>query len=183
MSASHDTFITNYCDFGPGTVDLLLLNLSNLCECLQTELQVQGVVQSVVVVLQVVTGHWVTADDQLQSVPGLSDERHSQTAVKVSGSDVVHLCAHRIDKRTGLWAGTCIRHSYLWFGALYQIHNITSSSRCYPDDTQTTVSFSFIYFLESFAVNIWLFSTDLLFVLLMMFVVSQCSIITCSILS
>lgn len=48
-------------------------------------------VQCVVIVLRAVVGQRVAADDQLQPVSGLRDERHRQAAVEVSGADVVHL--------------------------------------------------------------------------------------------
>lgn len=47
------------------------------------------VVQRVVVILGAVQR--VAADDQLQPVAGLRDERHRQAAVKVPSPDVVHL--------------------------------------------------------------------------------------------
>lgn len=48
-------------------------------------------VQHVVIVFCVVIGQRVAADDQLQSVSGLRDQRHSQAAVKVPRPDMVHL--------------------------------------------------------------------------------------------
>lgn len=58
--------------------------------CVASALQVQGVVvQRVVVILGAVQR--VAADDQLQPVAGLRDERHRQAAVKVPSPDVVHL--------------------------------------------------------------------------------------------
>lgn len=48
-------------------------------------------VQCVVIVLRAVVGQRVAADDQLQSVSGLCDQRHGQAAVEVPGPHVVHL--------------------------------------------------------------------------------------------
>ena len=48
-------------------------------------------VQSVVIVLRVIVGQWVAADDQLQSVSSLCDQRHRQAAIKVPCPHVVHL--------------------------------------------------------------------------------------------
>lgn len=48
-------------------------------------------VQRVVIVLWIVVGHWISADDQLQSVSSLSDERHRQAAVEVSRPYMVYL--------------------------------------------------------------------------------------------
>lgn len=48
-------------------------------------------VQHVVIVFCVIVGQRVAADDQLQSVSGLRDQRHGQAAVKVPRPDMVHL--------------------------------------------------------------------------------------------
>lgn len=48
-------------------------------------------VQRVVIVFCVIVGQRVAADDQLQSVSGLCDQRHGQAAVKVPRPHVVHL--------------------------------------------------------------------------------------------
>lgn len=48
-------------------------------------------VQHVVIVFCVTVGQRVAADDQLQSVSSLCDQRHGQAAVKVPRPDVVHL--------------------------------------------------------------------------------------------
>lgn len=48
-------------------------------------------VQRVVIVFCVIICQRVAADDQLQSVSGLRDQRHGQAAVKVPRPHVVHL--------------------------------------------------------------------------------------------
>lgn len=63
--------------------------------------QVQRVVQGVVVVFRVVVGQQVAADDQLQTVASLGDQRYRQAAVKVPGPDVVHLHTTRGEKEMG----------------------------------------------------------------------------------
>lgn len=63
--------------------------------------QVQRVVQGVVVVFRVVVGQRVAADDQLQPVASLGDERDGQAAVKVPGPDVVHLHTTQGRNETG----------------------------------------------------------------------------------
>lgn len=67
----------------------------------QVQRVVQRVVQAVVVVLGVVVGQRVAADDQLQPVAGLGDQRYRQAAVKVPGPDVVHLHTAQGEKETG----------------------------------------------------------------------------------
>lgn len=63
--------------------------------------QVQRVVQGVVVVFRVVVGQRVAADDQLQTVASLGDQRYRQAAVKVPGPDVVHLHTTQGEKEMG----------------------------------------------------------------------------------
>lgn len=63
--------------------------------------QVQRLVQGVVVVFGVVVGQRVAADDQLEPVACLGDQRYRQAAVKVPGPDVVHLHTAQGEKETG----------------------------------------------------------------------------------
>lgn len=68
----------------------MCLEIQSVFRCVV--LQVQGMVQRVVIVLRVIVGQRVAADDQLQSVSGLRDQRHGQAAVEVPRPHVVHLC-------------------------------------------------------------------------------------------
>lgn len=79
------------------------LDRPNACVCMcvfrfsafACVLQIERMVQCVVIVFHVVVGQGVAADDQLQSVTGLCDQRYGQAAVEVPRPHVVHLDRHK----------------------------------------------------------------------------------------